>query len=95
MAHPTEHIARRRRVPKAKALYGICRTTERICDGYIDTSTGQQFENGRNSSSLGLTISSLFFQEVEAQGFHSYIMGSIAKHSPGVFQSFEEECDTP
>ncbi|CRG82773.1 hypothetical protein PISL3812_00119 [Talaromyces islandicus] len=70
---------RHKRCDETKPVCNICSRTGRICDGYIDPSTGQRFggnshshSHGRVSSVRGLAPRSLFANEEEAQGFRFF-----------------------
>ncbi|KAF3390370.1 hypothetical protein F1880_009045 [Penicillium rolfsii] len=65
---------RHKRCDEAKPVCNICQKTGRICDGYIDPSTGKQFGGhaDRNSPFLGILPRTLFDNEVEAQGFRFF-----------------------
>ncbi|OKL61579.1 hypothetical protein UA08_03260 [Talaromyces atroroseus] len=65
---------RHRRCDEAKPICNSCHKTGRICDGYIDPSTGKKFGGhaGRISPFFGLVPRTLFANEGEAQGFQSF-----------------------
>ncbi|KAJ5811340.1 hypothetical protein N7474_007641 [Penicillium riverlandense] len=65
---------RHKRCDEAKPTCNTCRKTGRICDGYIDPSTGQHFGGhaGRISLFLDLAPRALFVNEEEAQGFRFF-----------------------